>query len=98
MEFDALCPTSRGLYTLLIIMDVHNSLIIQLYLHNNFFISVPTVSFSEETYSVLENVPKLNVTVVRSGDINSSITVQVANRPFEGTATGEFSPQYYVPL
>ena len=50
---------------------------------------MPTVSFAEETYSVAENVPKLNVTVVRSGDINSSVTVQIANHPFDGTATGK---------
>ena len=48
-----------------------------------------TVSFSEETYSITENVPKLNVTVVRSGDIDSSVTVQIMNHPFEGTATGK---------
>ena len=51
-------------------------------------ISVTTVSFSQEAYSIGENEQILTVSVVRSGDTESFVVVLVASHPDEGTATG----------
>ena len=49
-----------------------------------------TVSFSQKTYSVGENKDTLTVSVVRSGDIESTVVVLIANHPYGGTATGKY--------
>ena len=59
-------------------------------------ISVATVSFSDETYSVGESEQKLIVSILRSGDIESSVVVLIANHPYAGTAFGKFFPYYLI--
>ena len=47
-----------------------------------------TVSFSSSAYTVSESAGTLQVTITRSGAINTTAVVQVASDAFEGTATG----------
>ena len=56
-----------------------------------------TVSFSKETYSVDENDQKLILSILRSGDIESSVVVLIANHPYAGTASGKFFPLLLFP-
>ena len=47
------------------------------------------MSFTQGMYSVREDEEVLTVTVERSGDSDSHVTVRIATHPSEGTATGQ---------
>ena len=52
------------------------------------FLAGATVGFSSSTYTVSESAGTLQVTITRSGAVNTTAVVLVASDAFEGTASG----------
>ena len=50
-----------------------------------------TISFSEATYTVIENEEDVTVELVRSGDVSKEVVVLIGSHPYRGTAAGTSS-------